>query len=361
MENTENLFSLTSRSMTLPVYNWYVREYKTIPSECIVKKLLDAEKILEKYESNIVVSTYGQNDDGEIILSTAIIKLDEEGTILYVSSINVSGLPTPKLEKKKSFYGTILFKKKVSELKDILDSFTYADKVKRAPDEVYVYLLSRDAVGYYLKPVDNTYKKVDLDLNYNDDLKKINKTIIAGLKSKKTINKGLVLLHGIPGSGKTTYIRHIIRSVKNKKFVIIPTNLIPMMTEPSFLDFLTRYNDLVLIIEEAEQALTKRDKRENSSISNILNMTDGLLGDCLNFKVISTFNTDLDNIDDALLRKGRLLAKYEFKELDKEKAGVLKEKIGAQEEESNLLADIYNFNDTNFSNKKTNKIGFVAR
>ena len=45
-------------------------------------------------------------------------------------------------------------------------------------------------------------------------------------------------------------------------------------------------------------------------------LVDGLLADFLNVQLICTFNNSLTLIDSALLRKGRLIAKYEFGKLD---------------------------------------------
>jgi ATP-dependent 26S proteasome regulatory subunit len=82
-----------------------------------------------------------------------------------------------------------------------------------------------------------------------------------------------------------------------------------------------------------------------------------LLSDCANIQVVATFNTDILNIDEALLRKGRLIAKYEFKELEEDKVKLLAEKIGVNISGKQKLSDIYNCNDISFS-KKATEIGF---
>jgi len=73
-------------------------------------------------------------------------------------------------------------------------------------------------------------------------------------------------------------------------------------------------------------------KSENISISNLLNISDGLLSYCLKSQIICTFNTDLSKVDPALLRKGRLMGMYEFKELEPAKASKLALKQGIQKE-----------------------------
>ena len=62
-------------------------------------------------------------------------------------------------------------------------------------------------------------------------------------------------------------------------------------------------------------------------VSALLNITDGLLSDWLNIQLICSFNSDISKIDSALMRKGRLIAKYEFKELEVEKANALSLKL----------------------------------
>ena len=75
-------------------------------------------------------------------------------------------------------------------------------------------------------------------------------------------------------------------------------------------------------------------------------------------QIIATFNCDLKSIDPALLRKGRLIANYEFNQLDISSAKILSEKLGYGTEGVTgpmTLAEIYNqgdhvLGDTNDSN-----------
>ena len=85
-----------------------------------------------------------------------------------------------------------------------------------------------------------------------------------------------------------------------------------------------------------------------------------MLGDSLKLKFICTFNTDLKNIDDAILRKGRLKVKYEFKDLKTNKVKKLFEKLGISLELAKPmpLCDVYNYLEDNGNNPTHHKIGF---
>ena len=92
-----------------------------------------------------------------------------------------------------------------------------------------------------------------------------------------------------------------------------------------------------------------------------LNLSDGLLSSALKMSAICTFNTSLENIDKALLRKGRLVAQYEFKKLSIENSQKLIDFLGFsfKVKEEMTLAEIYNLKDNNFVEKKEQKrVGF---
>ncbi len=92
-----------------------------------------------------------------------------------------------------------------------------------------------------------------------------------------------------------------------------------------------------------------------------MNITSGLLGDSLKVRVIATFNAPVDNVDKALLRKGRMKVDYEFGKLSKEKTYALGKKLGkdVKEGESLTLAEIYNYDEENSFRKEKKTIGFA--
>lgn len=193
---------------------------------------------------------------------------------------------------------------------------------------------------------------------YNDDFikedKKINDFIAQEGKS------GLVILHGEKGTGKSSYIKNLVVSNPEKRFVYVPANIINLLGDPSFGSFLTSLDNHIIVLEDCENII--RDRQINgggaSAVSLLLNMTDGILSDDLSIKFICTFNDDMKNIDPALLRKGRLVSKYEFKPLCAKKANILLKEQGINEETNkNLsLAEIFYYLDDNYENIKRNNI-----
>lgn len=133
------------------------------------------------------------------------------------------------------------------------------------------------------------------------------------------------------------------------------------ITNPNLMKLLINNPNSVFVIEDAENIIMDREENGYSPVSTLLNLSDGLLSDCLNIQIICSFNTDLSKVDSALLRKGRLIAQYEFKELETQKAQQLSDKLGFQTQISKPmnLTDIYNQKEMNFENGKTRiPIGF---
>ncbi len=83
-----------------------------------------------------------------------------------------------------------------------------------------------------------------------------------------------------------------------------------------------------MLIEDAEPLLAARQYEGRvQGVSNLLNLTDGLLNDMLKVQIICTFNVKLRELDKALLRPGRLLARKEFRKLSAIDANVLADKL----------------------------------
>ncbi len=228
---------------------------------------------------------------------------------------------------------------------------------KIATSEISLVVQGKE--GFELKPIKN--KKLSLKLNetYNDDLLPLHKDL---LKSLKHENKGgLVLLHGLPGTGKSTYIRYLTASIK-KEVIFLSPRLAGNLDDPGFVGLLVAHPNSIIIIEDAEELLVSRNTDKNSGISTLLNLTDGLLGTSLGIQFICTFNTPVTNIDKALLRKGRLMALYEFGPLSIEKSRALLAKLGTNDfmvSQPMTLAELYHVDEPEFQvASKRNPIGF---
>jgi hypothetical protein len=187
----------------------------------------------------------------------------------------------------------------------------FKQRQRREPLEINVVTQGKSKLE--LKPMEIKRVRLDLGLYYNADFAGIDKIIRHRLNKSK--DRGIVLLHGLPGTGKTTYLRYLISRVK-KRILFVSPAVVDNLMNPDFIQLLTSNPDTVLIIEDAENVIMDRRNNPGPSVSNLLNISDGLLADFLNVQLICTFNSSLTLIDNALLRKGRLIAKYEFGKLD---------------------------------------------
>jgi hypothetical protein len=214
---------------------------------------------------------------------------------------------------------------------------------KRQARKSSIQLVKSDMHHLDTEEYDLTIPEIDLELNYGVEFLKIHETIVKRLNTHG--DKGIILLHGDPGTGKTSYIKYLTRLIKDKDILFIPPTMAEMLSEPSIIPFLMEHRNSILLIEDAERVIADRDgKGSAAGVSNLLNLTDGILGDCLNIQVIATFNMKRERIDPALLRKGRLICEHKFDVLKLAETNKLLEHLKKDFVSTNplTLADIYN-------------------
>lgn len=201
--------------------------------------------------------------------------------------------------------------------------------------------------------------------NYNQDFPEAKITEFLGMDKG-----GIMIFNGKPGCGKSTYLKSLILRNPKTRFILLPQNL--LMNQETFRGFLfqmassNRKN--VYIVEDCEQLLVQRENNSaifSSIIGDILNYTDGIFGDFTRTKFIFTFNTDLENIDKAILRPGRLFLKYEFTLLKGENLEKVAGRAGYSLSDKDKLeglpiSEIYHNSDIIIEGKpKTKRIGFT--
>jgi hypothetical protein len=240
----------------------------------------------------------------------------------------------------------------------LLDGFQ-EHKYVHEDNQTHIYLIQAGLGGLHTERVEILPPDIDLELHYNEDFPAVHDRLVGLLAQPKS--KGLILLHGEPGTGKTTYIKHLSSLVK-KDMLILPPYMTNYLTSPEIIPFLLDNKESVLIIEDAERILQSREAGgDTNSVSNILNLTDGLLADCMHIQVIATFNASKHLLDKALLRKGRLMVDYAFGKLSPAKANNLLSHLGMEyrTDQPMTLADIFNLDEQTVSGERHEvRVGF---
>jgi hypothetical protein len=247
---------------------------------------------------------------------------------------------------KISHYFCTKFKNHKS-VNDLLADF---EKVIDKSDNVYFLI----ANNYSMEKIPLTLPNFELfEENYNINFS------IDELKEKLSLNRsGLMTFMGDPGTGKSYLIKHLIKNV-NKEFIYVTQDMVQFLFEPKNIGFvLKNLKDSVLILEDSENLFADRKKQSNTTISTILNLCDGIMGDLFRIKIIATINVK-ENIDSALFRKGRLLAEVNFKKLSVDASNKVLERIGSNRrvDDESTLAELYN-DDNNGHHDNRSQIGF---
>lgn len=267
-------------------------------------------------------------------------------------------------KNKRQLSVNIISNGQTKDLATKFEKLLSKENTKKRKDNELSILCFNQSEGFHLKNVKTLKNEIDLKSNYNDDFLEVSNYILNRLNNKN--DKGLVLLHGIPGTGKTNYIRYLTKEIKEKQIIYIPPDFASNISNPDFVTFFLDRPNSILIIEDAENILKSRKSGGNQSVANLLSISDGLLGDGLKLQIICTFNADISEIDEALLREGRLIAEYKFNKLNIEKSQNLLNKVLKNKEinekivvnKEMTLAEIFNYKDKRFITKKDNQIGF---
>jgi len=145
----------------------------------------------------------------------------------------------------------------------------------------------------------------------------------------------LLLWHGPPGTGKTTAIRALARSWSSwcrTLFVVDPERF---LGEAGYLMSVLLGGDdhdddeeaprwRLIVIEDADELLRADAKRATGqSLSRLLNLADGFIGQGLKALVLITTNEPLGRLHPAVVRPGRCLAEVEFAALSGQEASAL--------------------------------------
>jgi hypothetical protein len=188
--------------------------------------------------------------------------------------------------------------------------------------------------GLEIEPIDMS--EFDLDNFSLYYAKQTGKDINKLIKEIKKSNKGLSILHGERGTGKTSVINYLASKL-DRIVIFIPNNMIEhTINNPEFRKFLKRYSKPVIIIDDCEMLFHEYFTKSNMFSNNLLQMVDGFLSDSMEVNIIAIFNVeDEDEIDHSLLESNNLIRVIEFDYLSTEEAKELSEYLGNNKQYKN--------------------------
>jgi hypothetical protein len=219
-----------------------------------------------------------------------------------------------------------------------------------------LYSLSFEGTGFETKSLN--LRNVDLDnidLYYNDHtIKSVNKLIKTVNKNKK----GLTIIHGERGVGKTSLLKYLSQKI-SKKFIFIPCSCFETtIINPDFRNFLSKNTDSVIILDDVDIYFSEIYSKSNIFTNNVLQLVDGLDSDEFNLNIISVLNvSNVDEIDHTLLDCNNLIEIIEINELDIDKAKKLSKHLGKKlkSKESCKLSTFFRKNEVS---KGSQELGF---
>ena len=250
--------------------------------------------------------------DGKLTWTTLVLRFDDNAfVVIYGSGSNWAEIVAPTAKQVHELH---------AEVRRVLQSV-------EKPKQPAFFMLRYDNTEIEADPIQNLPEAVTdnfLRLCYGEDI-----LDWISIFSEKTTSRvgGLTIFDGPPGTGKTSLISQMIRRLeKTHVFYSLPVWQDNLLSAPELVPFWQKQNTRhvdrikVIVMEDAERLLWRRNFDNRESVSSLLNIADGLIGRMLRLHIVCSVNAKLEDLDPAVLRPGRLMNHRRFAVLNHQEA-----------------------------------------
>lgn len=287
-------------------------------------------------------------DEFDIINDKSIVKINDN---IYISYHILDR------ESENSFIHEVIFlyksEKDLEKINEITEKLgKHNIELEEGEDFYKLNTVFISPNGIEVEPIEKMELDESIELFYNEEtFKSINKLN----KVLKKSNKGLTILYGERGTGKTSMINYICDKL-NRMVIYIPNSMLDVtINSPEFRTFLRKYPKPIIVLDDCEMIFNELYSKSNIYVNNILQMVDGLLADSIELNIIAIFNVDdEDEIDHVLLECNSLIDVISFDLLNQEESNELAKHLGSKKKykNKNKLVDIIKNNNNVKSYKK---------
>jgi energy-coupling factor transporter ATP-binding protein EcfA2 len=338
------------------IFSW--ESFQERPSKIVIYESFEFSKfneLLEKYSYSEESSITQILSDGveNIVNKRIFTKLNENAFLSFtlIDSKNDENFVSDIcIFFNKN--GNELVQKFIDDLNDVQDDEQEIEDKKN----INLYSLSFDSTGFDEKEIEiNDIDEKNIDLYYN---KTVNKGVSKLLKNFKKEKKGLTIIYGERGVGKTNLIKYISKKTKKKCIFIPCTSFETVIINPEFRNFLSRNTDSIFILDDSDIYFSQIYSKSNIFTNIILQLVDGIDSDLFNVHFISILNVNnIDQIDHNLFECNHLIDVIEVDELNSEKINSLSKHLGKKLKSKNSMKLSKVFRNFNFDDIEP-QIGF---
>ena len=311
------------------IYCW--DKFNSRPNRIVIHNTYSSKlfnKVMSGYILDKNVFTEVIPDSEEVIINDKmLVKLDEKCYLSYVvadRNMDNSFIDSITFYYEGSYEGITDI---VDELNDCILDYCEDDSNK-------LNTIGLSVNGLEIEPINLKEENDNTDLFYNAlTFKRVDKAI----KGIKKADKGLTILYGDRGTGKTSVINYIASKL-DRIVIFIPSSMIEhTINNPEFRKFIKKYEKPILVLDDCELFLGG-DVYSKSSMfaNNLLQMVDGFLSDTMNVNIVAILNIeDEDEIDPSLLECNNLIEVVEFLPLSEEESNDLAKNLGSNKKYKN--------------------------